>query len=290
MDNFKKNSKYLIFGLFLVCSLAILFLLFIQSFPDGKLHLVFCDVGQGDGILIVTPSGKQVVIDGGPGDLILSCLGKNMPFYDKNIELMVLTHPQLDHMGGQIDIFKRFKVEKVIATNAVNDTPEYSAWLKEFKNEGSHNFIPSQNLKIKLDNNLTAIVLWPIDGNYNQTQPSDLNETSIVFRLEYGQFCALFTGDIGKDSQDILALANPQQECQLLKVPHHGSKNNISEGLWRQIMPRIAVISAGRKNRFGHPHKETIEALEKLGSRILRNDQQGVIEIVTDGEKIEIKN
>jgi competence protein ComEC len=178
----------------------------------------------------------------------------------------------------------------VIATNAKNDTPEYSAWLNGFKNEGSQNFIPSQNLKIALDKNLQGTILWPVDGNYSQNQPSDLNETSIVFRLEYGQFCALLTGDIGKDSQDIIALANPQQECHLLKVPHHGSKNNISEALWRQIMPKIAVIQAGKNNRFGHPHNEAIDSLSKLGSRILRNDQEGTTEIVTDGKIIQIKN
>ena len=282
----KLFSKAVITFIFLLLLLAILAF---WSRPDGKLHLVFCDVGQGDAILVITPQGDQVLIDGGPNNKVLNCLGAKMPFWDRQIEMVILTHPQADHMVGLIEVLKRYQVEKIVANNVSNSTPEYYAWQERIKAERAEEIRVKRGELINFGQGLKAQIEWPIDGSYPQGFPAELNESSIVLRFEYADFCGLMTGDAPNAVLEVMSLLAVERSCTVLKVPHHGSKNSLYGQFWDQVKPQIAVVSSGENNRYGHPHLEVLEKLAELNAKVLRTDQLGMIEIVSDGEKVQLR-
>jgi competence protein ComEC len=264
--------------------LAIIFALLgflIFSRPDGKLHVNFCDVGQGDAIFLQTPKGRDILIDGGPDAKVLDCLSGKMPFYDRTLELMVLTHPQADHLVGLIEVLKRFKVEKILTTSATNNTPEFEAWQKAQSSKKAEVWQAKKGQKVALEDNFEGEILWPPDLFF----ADEINDTSIVLKINYFDFCLLLTGDAGKPVWLNLSSSGALNRCFLLKVPHHGSKNAIDEVLLSQVAPKIAVITVGKNNHFGHPSQEVLDLLKKYGVDILRTDEKGTIEIVSDGKK-----
>lgn len=266
---------------FLLAILLALFGFLVSGRPDGKLHINFCDVGQGDAIFLQNPQGEDILIDGGPDAKVLDCISGKMPFYDRTLELMVLSHPQADHLVGLIEVLKRFKVEKILATSATNNTAEFEAWQEAVKKEKAGKFEAKKGKVIDFGAGLKGEVLWPQDFIYYR----DVNETSQVLRITYGDFCAFLTGDATKNTWLSLSSAGELKQCLLLKVPHHGSKNNLDDLLLTNTKPKIAIISVGKNNHFGHPSKETLGLLEKYGVKILRTDKNGTIEIVSDGKR-----
>ena len=287
--NQKSKIILILSAIFIV--LGILFIL--ESQKVGKLRLIFCDVGQGDGMLIVTPKGSQVVVDSGPGSKIVDCLGENMPFWDRTIEMMILTHPQQDHMEGQVEIFNRYHVERVIWSGVENTTALFSAWQKLLVAEKSQVHLGRTGDKLKLDK-IVFDVLWPtteMSNVWKIAPPSDINDSSVVVRLEYNPdtgsgkaICAYLTGDLPKEILE--GLINKQG--QILKISHHGSKTGTNEEILEKADPKIAVIQVGSKNRFGHPRKEVLDLLISKGIEILRNDTSGAIEIDTDGRSYSV--
>ncbi|MBI2326748.1 hypothetical protein HYU92_00345 [Candidatus Curtissbacteria bacterium] len=285
------KEKFLLISALILISLGMLFIFQSQSF--GKLRLIFCDVGQGDGILIIAPSGKQIVVDGGPGTKIVDCLGQKIPFWDRKIELVVLTHPQRDHLEGLVEVLARYQVEMIMTTGVANETDVYRAWEEALKEENTRIYTPNAGDEILVKGStlarvepLVLKVLWPSRSDIDQwgvKAPKDLNETSIVMRLEYGGFCAYLTGDIPKEILETLI----DTECELLKVSHHGSKTGTNEEILDSVNPEVAVIQVG-KNSFGHPTKEVLDLLESKGVKILRNDINGIIEVVSDAESFSL--
>lgn len=274
----KISSRYL-FGGIVVGFFLLLATLF--SFPDGKLHLVFCDVGQGDAIYVRTARGEDILIDGGPNEKVLSCLGKHMPFYDRSIELMILSHPQADHLNGLISVLERYNVNYFVSSGASNETEGYKRLKELIKSKNIQKKNESLGGKIIFDG-LTLVTLWPDEKVLGAaTGKSEVNDLSLVLKLSYGNFDVLLTGDAGQDIQDGIVDIGP---VEVLKVPHHGSKTGLLTSFLERISPRLAVISVG-KNSYGHPAEEVIEKLSNLGIKTLRTDQNGEIEIVSDGEK-----
>lgn len=284
-----KSRAFLTLSLILI-GLGLIFLAQVQTL--GKMRLIFCDVGQGDGMLLVTPGGRQIVVDGGPGNKILDCLSAHMPFWDRTIEMILLTHPQKDHMEGLLEVMRRYKVKMIVTTGVKNDTELFKVWQEGVKAEGARVYQPRAGNIFKLDSNrgLTPNmkILWPTQSDLNvwsQSPPKDLNESSIVVRLEYGEVCAYLTGDIPKEILQGLI----DKSCQVLKVSHHGSKTGTNSRILEQVRPAIAVIQVG-KNSFGHPHEEVTDILTAKGAKILRNDLEETIELATDGKDLSIAN
>lgn len=278
-----RTKIYFTAGLVFV-GLGLLFISQVRTL--GKLRLVFCDVGQGDGILIITPGGKQILVDGGPGKKITECLSSKMPFWDRNIELMIPTHPQQDHIEGQIDVFEKYQVRRVAYTGEENKAQFFVQWKKDLQNEGSRVTITKRGDRI-IVGDVSMEVLWPStekEEEWKQKEPTDLNESSIVLRLSWGGFCAYLTGDIPKEILDTVA----DRKCQILKVAHHGSKTGTDLETVAKIAPKIAVIQVGKNNRFGHPTQEVLDLLGNGHLQILRNDLLGTIEIDYDGKGIKI--
>lgn len=293
-------------------SLIVLFLISITLwlgillYPPNRLRIVACDVGQGDAILAIYGT-NQILFDGGkPNGNALSCLSRYMPFWDRRIEVIVLSHPQLDHFGGLIEIVKRHDVDLFVGASLDSSSQDYQV-LKSLvggKDIRVVNAVQGQKIRMGL---ISLDIVWPtkdflvknsltrsneketkdLDLNANSqnegvlgttTTSLDPNDFSIVGVLRYGEFDGLFTGDIGPAISDKIAEILKKTEkdpIEYLKVPHHGSKNGLSKNLLESTHFETAVISAGKNNSYGHPHKEILKLLEGEGLNILRTDEIG---------------
>lgn len=266
---------------FLLFSAVLLWLAYI-SLPDNKLHIYFMDVGQGDAIFIVTPANYQILIDGGPDPSVLTELSKIVPFYDKELDLVVLTHPHSDHLLGLIKVFQGYQVKKVLFNSIDYQSAQYKAFLQEVEKKKIPRSSFGAGDRISLSDGVELRGFWP------QKQSSffelwDVNTASIVMRLDFKNFSALFTGDaeLGPEIPELESL--DWTAVDVLKVPHQGSKGSITIESLTELRPALTVISVG-ENNFGHPDREVLELLESEDVNLMRTDLDGTIEVVTDGE------
>ena len=278
----------------LILTLSGIFLAIVQS-PDKNLHIIACNVGQGDAIL-VTYGGTQILTDGGPDKSVLTCLGRYMPFWDREIELVISTHPDSDHSTGLIDVLQNYDVGEMVINPIDPGTQIYKALEKEVGGRGIPIINPSTGMElgiglIHLDilspNEALLGKLAVKDGESRLAKYSVLNETnlySVVYRLRFKNFSGLFPGDVPPQISDKLAANWSVGTVDYIKVPHHGSINGLTENLLKAAMPKIAVISLG-KNPWGFPRPEILAMLSKYNVKVLRTDQMGDIEVITDGEK-----
>jgi competence protein ComEC len=251
-----------------------------RSLPDGRLHVVFLDVGQGDAIFIQTPSGKQVLVDGGPSEtVLLSQLGRQMPFWDRTLNVVVLTHPDADHITGLVPVLERYQVEVVIFREVEHSTDVYEYWLELLNAEGATVYQGEVGLQMLLDEGLEMIVLHP-----GTRLLEEANNNSVVTRLTYGEVSVLLTGDIEAVVEHQLVTERIPLESTVLKVAHHGSCSSTTQEFLEAVAPEVVVISVGADNNFGHPCANVMERLERLP--VYRTDEQGVVEVITDGAQV----
>jgi competence protein ComEC len=252
--------------------------------PDGYLHVHFLDVGQGDGIFIQTPSGRQVLIDGGSDpQRLFSELGEVMPFWDRRLDLVVLTHPDLDHMGAQLTLPERFEISQALVSNVTMDDEDGDQWRAGTAYAGIPIAVQGAGGWIDLGDGVALWTLWPPDENAVRLIGIDgdnKNERSLVQKLVYGEFSVLLTGDVGMPSEEAMLRAGEVLAAHVLKVGHHGSDSSTSPAWVRAVNPAVAVIQVG-ENRYGHPHDEVLDAL--AGRLVLRNDEHGRVHIWSDG-------
>jgi len=251
------------------------------------LEVSFFDVGQGDSIFIETPQNHQILIDGGPSSLVLEKLGKEMPFWDRTIDLVILTHPEYDHLAGLIEVLKSYEVENVLWTGIIRDTDEYKEWQESLEEEKAKVEIARAGQKVKAGK-VYLDILHPLQNLEGQTL-KDSNNTSIVCRLVFGQNSFLFTGDIYKSVEKELWDRGLELKSDVLKVGHHGSRTSSGKEFIERVFPEIAVIQVGKDNSYGHPHPETLEIFEKYDIKVLRTDINGDIKIISNGLSYEIK-
>lgn len=276
--------KYLLVLLGLVTGLLLIFLI---SLPDKNLHLVFCDVGQGDAIL-ATLGTTQMLVDGGSANgRVLYCLSRHMPFWDRKVEIVVNTHPQEDHYGGLVDVVRKYQVGMFLRPDVEGMSVGWEVLNAELRKRNITQNYAKAGYKIHT-NGLHFDIFNP-SSSFDATPPRDLNEYSVVGNLSFGEFDALLTGDIIPPATDELA-SRITREVEVLKVPHHGSKNGLTQGLLEAASPKLAVISVGKNNRYGHPHSEVLRLLGSWGGRTLRTDLDGEVEIISDGKRWWVKN
>jgi competence protein ComEC len=252
---------------------------------EPYLTVYFFNVGEGDGILIQTPFKNQILIDGGPDSKILEKLSKVMPFWDKTIEVLILTHPDKDHLTGQISVLKHYKVENLIWNGLKSEITEYKEW-ENLVQEKQIKIFKVQDYKRVKEKNLILTFLWPKNSSNFAFQNS--NDFSIVAKLKYYQNSFLFTGDISSlGEKALISLWDKKTlESQVLKVAHHGSKYSTSEEFLLKVQPEFAVISVGKDNPYFHPHFQTLENLKKHGTTIFRTDLNGDIKFFGNGQII----
>ncbi|MBI5466083.1 MAG: MBL fold metallo-hydrolase [Candidatus Kerfeldbacteria bacterium] len=246
------------------------------------LRLTFFDVGQGDAALIQTPDGQIILIDGGPDRTILKKLGSALPWNERTIDLMILSHPHSDHVSGLIPVLERYRVRQVLASGVVHTTPEYLKWLELVRDKKIPLTVAQAGQRLELAGGVAVEVLWPV-ASYAGQRVGDLNATSIVNQVRYGATSVLFTGDTPRENEQVMLEAGADLKADILKVAHQGSRTSSSEEFISSVAPEVAVIPVGRHNRYGHPHAEVVERLSKLVHQVLRTDLEGDIKFVSDG-------
>jgi len=262
---------------------------FFQSSTESKaLEVDFFDVGQGDAILIKTPDHQRILIDGGPSNAVVEKLGENLPFFEKEIDLIILTHPHADHLDGLIEVLKRYEVKKILSTGVTHTTPDYLSWLEEIKNQNVLMEVATAGQMLDFGGGVKMEIFYPGEDLAGKSV-ENLNNTSIVAKLIFGQTSFLFTGDAETEAEENLLAGGFDLRADVLKVAHHGSKSSTSDNFLEKVQPKFAVISAGADNQFGHPNGMTLKRLEKIGAEILRTDEDGDVKMVSDGIKVEIK-
>ena len=275
----KRKTKYFILIVLFGGTIIIWSVLF-SNVNEGFLKVVFFDVGQGDSIFIETPNKKQILIDGGPDKTILEKLNKSMPFYDKSIDLLILTHPDADHIIGLIDVLEHYKIGHILTSGLQKDTIVYKKWQELIEEKGITLTLAQTGQKIILQKNINMEILWPNQSSIDSF--SNLaNNVSVVSRLVYEQIEILLTGDIEKKVEQNLINQNLNLESDILKVSHHGSKTSSNYNFIKAVNPKISIISVGEKNRYKHPNDEVLGRLKD--SIIYRTNIDGDIKILTNG-------
>lgn len=257
------------------------------SLPDGRLHLKFYDVGQGDAVFIRTPSGNQILIDGGPDSRILPKLYADMPFFDRTIELVILTHPHADHVSGLVEVLRRFKVEHIIYGPDDYDSNVYRQFISQTKEQvrrgaAVHHLGGGERISL---GEVSLEMLWPPLESTASDTTSNPNNLSLVGELRFKGFKALLPGDQETDEAARMLSRLPLSPVEVLKVAHHGSKNGLNREALEILKPQLAVISVGANNKYGHPHQQTLDLLRSLAIPNRRTDVDGTVEVVSDGEK-----
>ena len=281
-------------GLAVVC-LFLLGIIYWQERQDKNLRVIFFDVGQGDSVLIRTPSRQNILIDGGPDTTLLSKLGRSLPFYDHTIDLMVLTHAHADHLDGLIPVLERYDVQQVLYNGVQTAAADFTAWQDLIQDKHISTTIARAGQSFQFGTTMLE-VLYPFEDVSNQAF-NDLNDSSVVTKLKYQNTTFLFTGDapVGVEEEmldfycqaEARASADPcELESDVLKVGHHGSRYSTSEEFLEAVNPQYAVISAGEGNQFGHPHRQTLVRLQQVGATVLRTDEVGNIGFVSDGYRV----
>jgi len=249
------------------------------------LKVYFLNVGQGDSEYIKTPNGSDILIDGGPDASVLTELGRVMDFGDRRIDLIVLTHPHADHLTGLIEVINRYEIGEVWETGVEYPSGIYDEWKKIISDKKIADKKVVQNDE-KWFGSVKFFVLGPL-SNLENKKIDNLNNASIISELDFNKFSALFLGDAENPVQtQILKSLKPMT---VVKIGHHGSKNALNEDLLKILRPAIAVIEVGAKNTYGHPAPSTISFLESLAVKIYRTDQNGTVEIDSDGVNWSVK-
>ena len=280
----QKQKIGVLIGLLVIAVVVWIFVF--QEENNGLLKVEFFDVGQGDAEFIETPAKQQVLIDGGPDMSILKQLGKAIPSCDRYIDLIILTHPEQDHMNGLIEIIKRYNVGAIVTTGVIRDTEQYKEWINTTKERAIPIYIAKSGGQIDFGNNVAMNILYPFE-NVAGGKLSDSNNTSIVSKLIYNDFATLFTGDIEKSAENDLVNSRIDLNADILKIAHHGSKTSTAEAFLKAVNATLVVIEVGKDNQYGHPHQEVLDRLKDL--EILQTAQEGNIKIISDGRSFETK-
>ncbi len=263
---------------------------FFLSLRQGNMEVIFFDVGQGDAILIKTPQHHHILIDGGPGNIVLEKLGQELPFFYNSLDLVILTHPHDDHVAGLLEVVERYEVKDILCTGVLENTNVSRRWSEVIEEKGYRQARAGKRISA---NDFHIDILYPAEDLKGE-HVKDLNEVSVVSRLVFKDDSFLFMGDAyAKQEAEVISFAEDcrdEEWCSLftldsdvLKIGHHGSRTSTSEEFLYFVSPNVGVIMAGRDNRYGHPHKEVLEILESYGIIIKRTDKDGDIRIVSEG-------
>jgi len=287
LPNWATSRRTMFIGSGLLLLAAVLAWLAVLQLPDGKLHVAFLDVGQGDAILISAPTGQQILVDSGPSPTALTtALSREMPFWDRSIDLIVMTHPDADHISGLVEVLHRFHVDAWLDGAPPDDDALYAECLRQVEEKGIARHIVERGSSMELEGGLLLEVLHPPAEPLYVTV-SDTNSNSVVLRVCWGEVRFLLTGDIEAEAEHLLVASGQPLAADVLKVSHHGSGDASTAEFLTAVDPSYAVISVGAENRFGHPHQAVLERLTQGGEvTVLRTDVSGTIEFVTDGQQL----
>jgi len=272
-------------GIAIVLALAsVLVWMLILGSPSDRLSVTFLDVGQGDAILIRSPAGHNILVDGGPnGEAITAALGRHLPFWDRHLHLVVLTHADQDHLAGLVTVLERYDVDQVLAPALADDSATVRAWQEAIAERDIPQREAFAGQWIDLGGGARLSVVYPPP----EPLPAAEDDSSLVLKVSQGEAAFLLTGDIGAESEASLVSNHADLRAPVLKVTHHGSRTSTSTAFLAAVEPLTAVISVGEGNSYDLPAPETIARLAPRP--VFRTDLNGDVEISTDGHKLWIK-
>ncbi len=265
-----------------------------RNLPDGRLHVYFLDVGQGDAIFVQAPGGQQILVDGGPSpSALLTQLAGVMPFWDRSLDLVVLTHPDADHLTGLLAVMERYRVARVLQVAAQPASPRggplpaplLADWRDHVREAGAAETEGVAGLRLAAGS-VVVTVLHP-GASQAAGGAADDNDRSLVVRLDYQGNAFLLTGDAEEAAERSMLAAGFPLRADVLKVGHHGSRHSSSAAFIAAVAPRLAVIQVGANNHFGHPDAEALTRIAP--AQILRTDERGRIEVIGDGTNLWVK-
>jgi competence protein ComEC len=281
--HFGFSMKWLILPLLIV---SVLVWSTALTMPDGKLHVSFLDVGQGDAILVQTPNGQDILIDGGPDPQKINLeLSKKIAFWDRTIDLVISTQPQADHVTGLVEVLQRYKVGQVLEPGVSYNSSIYQEWCSVVEDKGIECNQACAGQDIDLGDGIEMEILNP-PASLREGTSNDVDNNGLVLRLSWGNVSFLFTADIRQDIELELVGQRAGLKSTVLKVAHHGSKTSTTSRFLAAVAPDTAVISVGQDNSYGHPSPEVMDRLtaELGGDNVYRTDENGTVEFVTDGQ------
>ncbi|MDX9893383.1 MAG: MBL fold metallo-hydrolase [Patescibacteria group bacterium] len=276
IDNCQKILRLYLIVIFLILGWLSL-IIFKLNFD---LQIYFFDVGQGDSMLIKTPGQQYIVIDGGPDNTLIYKLGRYLPFYQRQIDLIILTHPDADHLVGLNEVLRRYQVENILVTGIVDAEPAYEEFWRLVKYHQTRVLLAGQTKNINLSADLNLAILYPNSSLVGQ-KVADSNDSSIVVRLDYPTGCVVLTGDASQSVEKQLLATDSKLSCGLLKLGHHGSKTSSSLDWLKAVNPALAIIQVG-ENKFGHPSPEVLNRLTQLNIPVLTTRSVGDIIVNLD--------
>ncbi len=272
-------SFSLFLGVVSVCLLVI-------SITPQKLRISFLDVGQGDSIFIQTPSGHSMLVDGGASDVVLTRLGEEMNYFDKNIDVMVATHGDADHVTGLIPVLEKYSVEKIVVSPVRAETSIFSDLEKRIQEENGNVYVGARGDEIDFGDGVLVHILYP---RKSISQKIDTNDASVSFVLTYGEHSFVLTGDLTSTYEPQLLGISLPKNVTVYKAGHHGSKTSSGEQLLSYIRPEYSVISAGKENKYGHPNPEVLARLQTYSKEVLSTVEHGTISFESDGRIVDMK-
>lgn len=258
-----------------VCGGLVIWQLLGGTISDGLLHVDFLNIGQGDASLIRTSSGESILIDGGPGSSVVRELQETLPSSQKNIDIVIATHGDKDHIEGLISVLQRYQVG-TLYTSGMQGNSLCTRLLRAARSRGTKIIFADQNSDIIFHDGSKLDFLYPFHKEIDAVD-GHTNDASIVTRYDAGEHSFLFTGDMPSTVEKLLIKKHVPLDVDILKVGHHGSKLSTSDDFLKEVTPEISVISVGKKNNYNHPHPDLMTRLKKIHTRILRTDQIGRI-------------
>lgn len=279
----------------LVIVTALVWFAVIQEDRRGVLTVSFLDVGQGDAIFIDAPSGRQVLIDGGKGRAVLRALSKTMPWYDRSLDVVVATHPDLDHIGGLVDVLARYRVDLIVESSVKDEEgTDSKAFENAAEREAANRLVAKRGNVIELGRGAYIEILSP-----DRDVPNvDTNAGCIVARIVYGETSFMLPCDapqaienylVQLDGSTLLTTGGNRLKSNVLKAGHHGSKTSSSELFVGFVSPDHAVFSRGCDNSYGHPHQEVVDLFRRFEIPTFDTCKDGTITFVSDGQRVSPK-
>ncbi len=258
--------------------------LFVQDYKNSNRKLTFAmlDVGQGDALFIESPTGVQILVDGGPPRKILGELARVMPPFDRRIDAVIITNPDQDHIGGLADVLKVYKVDRVFEPGTINDSKAFQNLKTEIKNKKIQNLLARKGTRLHIGDGAVIEILFPDRNVFDWSS----NDGSVVSKLTYGNFSAMLAGDASGETEKIILeqSSSAMLDSTVLKVGHHGSRTSTSDAFIQAVSPALALISSGKENKYGHPHQDVLDALSLSGIKTFRTDLLGTIIMKSDGK------
>ena len=286
MNHQVKKTGYFVLGILFLSTILVWLAVFSLE-KNQKLEIVFFNIGQGDSILINAKNNQQILIDGGPNDSVVDKLGETLPFYDKKIELIILTHPDKDHISGLVEVIKRYQVDRILTTGIQCSTEVCQILSEQIQKKKIPVKIAQAGQTISIDDNIFLGIFNPLK-NLSGENVKNKNDTSIVTKLVTGENSVLLTGDITSKTEKVLIENNFNLQSDFLKIAHHGSKHSTSKIFLEKVSPETAIISVG-KNSWGMPTKEVLEKLDERKIKMYRTDIDGDVKIIFRENDFKIK-